>query len=88
MRPFAPEFILAVLPELLPFLSVTLAVVAGTIVFGSLFGGLLAAGQLGGRRLFRWLARVYIYLIRCTPPSASPISGQRRSAATAPIARP
>lgn len=68
MRPFAPEFILAVLPELLPFLSVTLAVVAGTIVFGSLFGGLLAAGQLGGRRLFRWLARVYIYLIRCTPP--------------------
>jgi L-cystine transport system permease protein len=68
MRPFAPEFILEVMPELLPFLSVTLAVVAGTMIFGSLGGGLLAAAQLQKRMFLRRLAQSYIYLIRCTPP--------------------
>ena len=68
MRPFDPSFIWAVIPALLPFLSVTLAVVAGTLFFGSLLGGLLAAGQVSGGRMVRRLAQAYIYLVRCTPP--------------------
>ena len=42
-RPFSPEYLLEVLPVLLPFLGVTLTVTVGTIVFGSLLGGLLAS---------------------------------------------
>jgi len=68
MRPFDPYFIWTVIPALLPFLSVTLAVAAGTLFFGSLLGGLLAAGQVGGGRMVRRLAQTYIYLVRCTPP--------------------
>ena len=68
MRPFDPSFIWEVIPALLPFLSVTLAVVAGTLFFGSLLGGLLAAGQVSGGRVVRRVAQTYIYLGRCTPP--------------------
>ena len=68
MRPFNPQFILEVIPNLLPFLWVTLAVVAGTIFFGSLLGFLLAGAKAGGRPRWRSLANVYTYMIRCTPP--------------------
>ena len=68
MRPFAPEFILAVIPDLLPYLSVTLAVALGSIVAGSLFGALLAWAKLSASTLLRRLAVAYTYAIRCTPP--------------------
>lgn len=68
MRPFAPEFILAVIPDLLPYLSVTLAVALGSIVAGSLFGSLLAWVKLSDSALLRRLAVAYTYAIRCTPP--------------------
>ena len=68
MRPFAPEFILTVIPDLLPYLSVTLAVALGSIVAGSLFGALLAWAKLSTSALLRRLAVAYTYAIRCTPP--------------------
>ena len=66
-RPFSPEYLLEVLPGLLPFLGVTLTVTVGTIVFGSLLGGLLAWAGKSRSRLLAVLSRGYIYIIRCTP---------------------
>ena len=66
-RPFSPEYLLEVLPVLLPFLGVTLTVTVGTIVFGSLLGGLLTWAGKSRSRLLAVLSRVYIYIIRCTP---------------------
>jgi L-cystine transport system permease protein len=67
MRPFNPQFILDVIPNLLPFLWVTLAVVLGTVFFGSLLGFVLARAKLGQKPRYRWLADGYTYIIRCTP---------------------
>jgi L-cystine transport system permease protein len=67
MRPFNPQFILDVIPNLLPFLWVTLSVVLGTVFFGSLLGFVLARAKLSQKPLYCWLADGYIYIIRCTP---------------------
>lgn len=67
MRPFHPRYILETLPQLLPFLPVTAAIVLGTVLFGSLFGALLAAGKIRNGRAGRFLANLYIYIIRCVP---------------------
>lgn len=68
MRPFSLQFLVDVFPILLPFLSATLAVVVGTIFFGSIAGGLLAWAKAGSYKLFQRLAQAYTYIIRCTPP--------------------
>lgn len=67
MRPFNPQFILDVMPNLLPFLWVTLAVVLGTIFLGSLIGFVLAWAKQSQKPRYRWLADGYTYIIRCTP---------------------
>ena len=67
MRPFNPQFMLDVIPNLLPFLWVTLAVVLGTVFFGSLLGFVLAQAKLTRKPRYRWLADGYTYIIRCTP---------------------
>lgn len=67
MRPFHPQYILKTLPQLLPFLPVTAAIVMGTVLFGSLLGALLAAGKIRNGRAGRFLANLYIYIIRCVP---------------------
>ena len=67
MRPFNPQFMIDVIPNLLPFLWVTLAVVLGTVFFGSLLGFVLAQAKLSGKSRYRWLADGYTYIIRCTP---------------------
>ena len=68
MRPFSLQFLFDVFPVLLPFLSATLAVVVGTIFFGSIAGGLLAWAKAGSNRILRRFAHGYTYIIRCTPP--------------------
>jgi len=68
MRPFSLQFLVDVFPILLPFLSATLAVVVGTIFFGSIAGGLLAWAKSGSYKLLERLAQAYTYIIRCTPP--------------------
>ena len=67
MRPFNPQFMIDVIPNLLPFLWVTLAVVLGTVFFGSLLGFVLAWTKLSQKPRYRWLADGYTYIIRCTP---------------------
>lgn len=67
MRPFHPQYILETLPQLLPFLPVTAAIVVGTVFFGSLLGALLAAGKIRKGKVGQFLANLYIYVIRCIP---------------------
>ncbi|MDU4960312.1 MAG: amino acid ABC transporter permease [Sporomusaceae bacterium] len=67
MRPFEPLYILEVIPDILPYLWVTLTVVAASVAMGTLLGFALAAAKLSRRRLWRLLGNSYTYVIRCTP---------------------
>lgn len=67
MRPFHPAYILEVLPQLIPYLLVTIEMVIGTVFFGSLFGLLLAAAKIRKRKVGAALANLYIYITRCVP---------------------
>ena len=67
MRPFDPMYILNVLPLLLPYLSVTLLLMLGTVLLGGLLGFLLARAKLSGSRFLRVLANGYTGAMRCTP---------------------
>lgn len=66
-RPFDPSVIVSVMPDLLPYLSVTLIVAVTSIVLGSILGLLLAKAKLGHHPVLRWIAQGYIYIMRCTP---------------------
>lgn len=66
-RVFDPSVIISVMPDLLPYLSVTLLVAVSSIILGSLLGMLLAWAKLGPYRVLRWLAHGYTYIMRCTP---------------------
>lgn len=67
MRPFHPAYILTALRQIVPFLWVTAAIMAGTVFFGSLLGLLLARAKVRRRLISRALANVYIYVTRCIP---------------------
>lgn len=67
MRPFHPEYILQVLPQLFPYIAVTLMVTLGTVLGGGFIGLLLAIAKIRGRKAVRAFANVYIYLTRCIP---------------------
>lgn len=67
MRPFDPLFIIEVIPELLPYLWVTLAVVASSVVLGTLLGLVVAVAKLSSQRYYRLLGDGYTCVIRCTP---------------------
>lgn len=67
MRPFHPSYILEVLPQLFPYILVTIGIVLGSVFFGSLIGLLLAAGKIRRGKIGRILANIYIYTTRCVP---------------------
>ena len=67
MRPFEPGFILEVLPKLLPYLSVTFLMMAGTVILGSLLGFLLARAKMSLHKIPRLIANGYTGAMRCTP---------------------
>lgn len=67
MRPFHPAFILKVIPELLPYLPVTLGMVLGTVFFGGLWGFVLAVAKVKRGKITRAIAAVYTYITRCVP---------------------
>lgn len=67
MRPFDPLCIINVMPAILPYVWVTLAVAAGSVVSGTLFGFILAAAKLSKHRCLRLLGDGYTCVIRCTP---------------------
>lgn len=68
MRPFNPAYIFKVIPDLLSFLPVTLLMILGTILFGSLLGLVLARAKVEGGQFARTLATAYTVAMRCTPP--------------------
>lgn len=67
MRPFDPQQIPAYAWDILPYLAVTIAVTAATVLCGSLLGALLAYGKISGGRVQRALSSGYTYVMRCTP---------------------
>lgn len=67
MRPFDPLYIFTVMPDLLAYLWVTLAVAIGSVFLGTLLGFLLAAAKLSSRGIYRVLANGYTGVVRCTP---------------------
>jgi L-cystine transport system permease protein len=66
-KPFDPEFILTVIPRLLPFLSVTFGILLGTILVGLPLGFLLAKAKLGKNGIARRISEWTINASRCTP---------------------
>jgi L-cystine transport system permease protein len=67
MRPFQPLLILDLLPELLPYLLVSLEVVIGTIFFGAILGIILTYMKINGSYGQSHIAHLYTYIARCTP---------------------
>ena len=67
MRQFHAQYIWTAFIDLVPYLWVTLAMMAGTVFFGGLLGLLLARAKIIRGKLSRALAEVYIYLTRCIP---------------------
>lgn len=67
MRPFDPLFIITVIPDLVPYLWVTLTVVLSSVLLGTLFGFGLTVAKLSRHSFFRLLGNGYTGVIRCTP---------------------
>lgn len=67
MRPFHAEFIWTAFLDLIPYLWVTLAMMAGTVVFGGSLGLVLARAKVRRGWIAGILADIYIYITRCIP---------------------
>lgn len=64
---FDASYIWEAFPVLLPFLKVTFMVAGSSVLFGTIFGLLLAAAKIGGHKFVRKLANGYTTILRCTP---------------------
>lgn len=64
---FDTSYIWEAFPVLLPFLKVTFMVAGSSVLFGTIFGLLLAAAKIGGHKFVRKLANGYTTILRCTP---------------------
>ncbi len=67
MRPFRWDIFFEFYVKVLPYILVTLEYVAGSIFFGTIIGGTIAAGRLSKKRWLRILAGAYITIMRCVP---------------------
>ena len=65
-RPFYPSKIISVIPQLLPYLSVTFEIMLGTIVAGLVLGFLLARARLSSKKWANKTAGFIINSLRCT----------------------
>ncbi|WP_252891716.1 ABC transporter permease subunit [Thermoclostridium stercorarium] len=68
MRPFSPLYIPKVFFELLTSFPVTVLMLVGSVIFGSLLGFVLARAKISGGKISKILADAYIGVMRCTPP--------------------
>ena len=66
-RPFSPIYIIKSFLSVIPHIGVTFGVVAGTVVLGLLIAVLIVKARFSKRTLFRKLASLYVYVLRCTP---------------------
>ncbi len=64
---FDINYLWTALPQLLPYLWITLFVAALAVIFGSLLGLLIAVFKLSKNRFLRFIANSYITIMRCTP---------------------
>ena len=64
---FDIAYLWSALPQLLPYLWVTIFVAGAAVVAGSLLGLVLAAAKLSRNKLLQWLANMYTTIMRCTP---------------------
>ncbi|WP_274309075.1 amino acid ABC transporter permease [Solibacillus daqui] len=64
---FDLSYIWSALPNLLPYLWITLYIAALSVICGTLFGLVLAAAKLSTNKWFCRLANGYTTIIRCTP---------------------
>lgn len=64
---FDINYLWTALPQLLPYLWITLFVAALAVIFGSLLGLVIAVFKLSKNRFLRFLANSYITIMRCTP---------------------
>lgn len=67
MRTFHPEIMIEFYFKILPYLSVTFTYVVFSLLFGFLFGILIAAMRLSKRKIFNKLASGYVTIMRCVP---------------------
>ncbi|KXT74073.1 hypothetical protein STRDD10_01231 [Streptococcus sp. DD10] len=56
------------LPNIASALPMTIIVLSLTTLLGSLLGGLLAWAQLSEEKNLANIARIYVFILRCTPP--------------------
>ncbi len=64
---FDLTYIWSALPALVPYLWVTLYIVAFSVIGGTLLGVLLAAAKLSSNKFLQFLANGYTTIMRCTP---------------------
>lgn len=64
---FDVSYIWSALPNLLPYLWITLYIAAFSVIGGTVFGLVLAAAKLSSNKLLQFLANGYTTIIRCTP---------------------
>lgn len=67
MKPIQFDKIITYIPQLLPYLGVTLQYVLLSLFFGSIIGFLLASAKLGNSKVLKILANGYTTVMRCTP---------------------
>lgn len=64
---FDIAYLWSALPQLLPYLWVTIFIASAAVIVGSILGLLLAAAKLSNSKLLQWLANMYTTIMRCTP---------------------
>ena len=64
---FDISYLWTTLPQLVPYLWVTLFVAALAVIIGSLVGLLLAVFKLSKNKILKFIATIYITVMRCTP---------------------
>ncbi|MGN7478207.1 amino acid ABC transporter permease [Solibacillus silvestris] len=64
---FDVSYIWSALPNLLPYLWITLYIAAFSVIGGTVFGLVIAAAKLSSNKWLRLLANGYTTIIRCTP---------------------
>lgn len=67
MREFRWDIFIEFYFKIIPYISVTLEYVIGSILFGTVIGAFVAAGRLSKKKLFRGIAAGYITIMRCVP---------------------
>lgn len=64
---FDLSYVWSAFPALFPFLKITFLVTGFSVLFGTVFGLLLAMAKVGDNRLLKKLANGYTTVLRCTP---------------------